>query len=108
MRVFYFALLGLGNFKTTGCLVWIPTCAPATTTQLDPSNSRDLCDIPTTWVPTELKINKTKYTKDVRKLVLNSCLSTAYIIQLLINLNKSYENVIQKAFSMQFEKIILN
>ena len=27
-----FALLWLGNFKTSGCLVGRPTCAPATTT----------------------------------------------------------------------------
>jgi len=31
VRAFYFALLQLGNFKTTGCLVGRPTCAPATT-----------------------------------------------------------------------------
>ena len=31
MRAFYFALLWLGNFKTSGCLVGRPTCASATT-----------------------------------------------------------------------------
>jgi len=31
VRAFYFALLRLGNFKTSGCLVGRPTCAPATT-----------------------------------------------------------------------------
>ena len=31
VRAFYFALLRLGNFKTSGCLVGRPTCAPAIT-----------------------------------------------------------------------------
>jgi len=31
MRAFQFALLRLGAFKTSGCLVGRPTCAPATT-----------------------------------------------------------------------------
>ena len=31
VRTFYFALRWLGNFKTSGCLVGRPTCAPATT-----------------------------------------------------------------------------
>jgi len=29
VRAFQFALLWLGNFKTSGCLVGRPTCAPA-------------------------------------------------------------------------------
>jgi len=32
VRTFQFALLWFGNFKTSGCLVGRPTCAPATTT----------------------------------------------------------------------------
>ena len=32
MRTFQFALLWLGNFETSGCLVGIPICGPATTT----------------------------------------------------------------------------
>jgi len=32
VKAVYFALLRLGNFKTSGCLVGRPTCSPATTT----------------------------------------------------------------------------
>jgi len=31
MKAFYFALLWLGNFNTSSCLVWGLTCAPTTT-----------------------------------------------------------------------------
>jgi len=54
VRGFYFALLWLGNFKTSGCLVGRLTCAPATTRltlQLVGFSVESYTGTPTTSIP---------------------------------------------------------